>query len=250
MQNQHQILTAPLLLPVTEAKEAQGTSQSSHAATGRTSVLSTEIRAEEASQHISPAVTFCTLQFRSPGQPENAILVPEAGRCTQLATSLRSPCEIRVLTVLQTDQKGVVWAAALVPSPAGFGDDHLRPYLMKLHPETHVLQGDRDGALRVGLQAGGSKCVTWRFNVYQGERKQQLQMGRRVPAQNSCSCSDRALGSSTQVGLPSYSTQSYQIPHVAVTDGLWPYAPAWPQHFSAPHHRSVQHWFGSGRRMV
>lgn len=89
MQNQHQILTAPLLLPVTEAKEAQGTSQSSHAATGRTSVLSTEIRAEEGSQHISPAVTFCTLQFRSPGQPENAMLVPEAGRCTQLATSLR-----------------------------------------------------------------------------------------------------------------------------------------------------------------
>lgn len=76
-----------------------------------------------------------------------------------------------MLRVLQTDQKGVVWAAVLVPSPAGFGDDHLCPYLMKLHPETHVLQGDRDGALRVGLQAGGSKCFTWCFNIYQGERE-------------------------------------------------------------------------------
>lgn len=86
MQNQHQVLTAPMLLPVTEAKEAQGTSQSNSTATGRTSVLSTEIRAEEISQHISPAMTFCTLQFGSPAQPEN---VPEAGRCKQLATSLR-----------------------------------------------------------------------------------------------------------------------------------------------------------------
>lgn len=86
MQNQHQILTTPMLLPVTQAKEAQGTSQSNSTATGRTSVLSTEIRAEEISQHISLAMTFCTLQFGSPGQPEN---VPEAGRCTQLTTSLR-----------------------------------------------------------------------------------------------------------------------------------------------------------------
>lgn len=71
----------------------------------------------------------------------------------------------RVLRVLQTDWKGVVQAAVLLPSPARFGDDHLSSYLMKLHPEPHVLQGDHNGALRVGLQAGGRKCVTWRFHV-------------------------------------------------------------------------------------
>lgn len=58
-------------------------------------------------------------------------------------------------------------AAVLLPSPAGFGDDHLSSDLMKLHPETHVLQGDHNGALRVGLQAGGRKCLTRRFHVYQ-----------------------------------------------------------------------------------
>lgn len=61
MQTQNQVFTAQLLLPVTEAKEAQGTFQSNLA--GRTSVLSAEIRAQTFSQHISPTVTFCTSQL-------------------------------------------------------------------------------------------------------------------------------------------------------------------------------------------
>lgn len=57
------------------------------------------------------------------------------------------------------------------PSPAGFGDDHLSSYLMKLHPEIHVLEGHHDGALRVGLQAGGGKSLTRRFHVCQEREK-------------------------------------------------------------------------------
>lgn len=63
MQPQTQVFTAQLLLPVTEAKEAQGTILSSLLGTGRTSVLSGEIRVQKFSQHISHTVTFCTSQF-------------------------------------------------------------------------------------------------------------------------------------------------------------------------------------------
>jgi len=81
MQTQIQVFTAQLLLPVTEAKEAQGTFQSNLPATGRTSALSAEIRVQKFSQHISPTVTFCTSQFGLLPHPKSAILLPDAGRC-------------------------------------------------------------------------------------------------------------------------------------------------------------------------
>lgn len=59
-----------------------------------------------------------------------------------------------------------MWPAVLCPLPARFGDDHLRSYLVKLHPEPHVLEGDHDGALWEGLQAGGRKGLTRRFHVW------------------------------------------------------------------------------------
>lgn len=63
-----------------------------------------------------------------------------------------------------------MWAAVLCPLPARFGDDHLSSYLVKLHPEPHVLEGDHDGALWEGLQAGGRKGLTRRFHVCREKR--------------------------------------------------------------------------------
>lgn len=90
-----------------------------------------------------------------------------------------------------------MWADVPLPSPARFGDDHLSSYLMKLHPETHVLQGDHNGTLRVGLQAGGRKCLTRRFHVYQ-EREKMVTSDRQEGSQHGAASPVLRQGLETQ----------------------------------------------------
>lgn len=147
--------------------------QPRNAATGRTSALSVEIRVPKFSQHISPTATFCTSQRGLLRHPESAILLRGQADCViGYKTSLRNIIQ-KTSTRIFRQQHGGLRCGQLscFPSPARFGDDHLSSYLMKLHPETHVLEGDHNGALRVGLQAGGRQCLTRRFHVYQEREK-------------------------------------------------------------------------------
>ena len=160
--------------------------------------------------------------------------------------------------MLTTAWRGAVWAAVLPPSPAGFGNDHLRSYLMKLHPETHVLKGDHNGALRVGLQAGGRKCLTRCFHVYQ-EREKMVTSDRQEGSRHEAASPAQGQGPETQhphwpsqyppVPAPS-STGSYRISHAVVTDGVRTSGRHSSRlatvHLSPKPPRSAQHWFSSG----
>lgn len=122
-----------------------------------------------------------------------------------------------------------MWAAVLLPSPARFGDDHLSSYLMKLHPETHVLEGDHNGALRVGLQAGGRKCLTWCFHVYReiektvtSDRQEGSRHEAASPAQRQGPEMEHPCWLSQYPPVPAPpSTGSYQVSHAVVTDGIY-----------------------------